>query len=380
MRHIPADQYTGQRSFEPMVETFQTHPDALWELRIRIPSGRQECIMTTEEHPFYRVSSGGTAFQPSITCGKWTETSALHAGDRLRLADDSIAKVVSLRRLAAADGASLTTYNLEVADHHTYFVGESGVWAHNLCGKNVEEALTQYRSFSGKTSKGGYGKDDLKKFGDWHKNGAKPNLNDNDYGGVAYTLANVALRFMEVDLRTVNKPTAKERLDAMLKITGGQALGLQALKTYLRIGGIKRTQGGWDVHHIPEKWIWADIELDDEFFAGAREGLKDLVPCIPLPGLIKSKSGRVSAYWAPRSSKKFFKGGQMPFHRGSDAQGRPGLAGELQKLRDPNKSVKVLLQQIYNLYHKDARFKQTPMDVVFRTFMNKVVTPAEAIP
>jgi hypothetical protein len=104
----------------------------------------------------------------------------------------------------------------------------------------------------------------------------------------------------------------------------------------------------------------------------------DLVPCIPLPGLIKSKSGRVSAYWAPRSSKKFFAGGKMPFHRGSDAQGRPGLAGELQIIkRAHDGDPPAILNAIYNLYHDPNKpYRQTPMDSVFKTFMNKVV-PAE---
>ncbi|MEZ6212113.1 MAG: hypothetical protein R3B46_12825 [Phycisphaerales bacterium] len=28
-------------------------------------------------------------------------------------------------------GSAYTTYNIEVADYHTYFVGETGVWVHN---------------------------------------------------------------------------------------------------------------------------------------------------------------------------------------------------------------------------------------------------------
>ena len=35
------------------------------------------------------------------------------------------------------------TYNFEVADYHTYFVGESGVWVHNQCNavyKTTKEA------------------------------------------------------------------------------------------------------------------------------------------------------------------------------------------------------------------------------------------------
>ncbi len=36
--------------------------------------------------------------------------------------------------LSAADtGERETVYNFEVADFHTYFVGDGGIWAHNAC-------------------------------------------------------------------------------------------------------------------------------------------------------------------------------------------------------------------------------------------------------
>jgi len=31
------------------------------------------------------------------------------------------------------------TYNFEVAEFHTYFVGEAGVWVHNACEKGSEK-------------------------------------------------------------------------------------------------------------------------------------------------------------------------------------------------------------------------------------------------
>jgi len=34
-----------------------------------------------------------------------------------------------------------TTYNLEVADYHTYCVGEQSVCAHDKCKPNIEQAL-----------------------------------------------------------------------------------------------------------------------------------------------------------------------------------------------------------------------------------------------
>lgn len=34
-----------------------------------------------------------------------------------------------------------TVYNIEVADSHTYFVGETRIWVHNTCPRVAKEAL-----------------------------------------------------------------------------------------------------------------------------------------------------------------------------------------------------------------------------------------------
>jgi hypothetical protein len=50
----------------------------------------------------------------------------------------------------AAAGTTFTTYNFEVQDFHTYFVGDDGVWVHNnpLCalGAEGEEILSLFRN------------------------------------------------------------------------------------------------------------------------------------------------------------------------------------------------------------------------------------------
>ena len=93
------------------------------------PYSELEC---TGEHPFYAVDKG--AFVPARE---------LQAGELLLLADGRQAQVVAssgwAESSAGAPSETLTTYNLEVADFHTYFVGEEGVWVHNLCSAGVEK-------------------------------------------------------------------------------------------------------------------------------------------------------------------------------------------------------------------------------------------------
>jgi hypothetical protein len=75
----------------------------------------QDTIITTREHPFYVVGRG------------WVPAEQLAVGDALATADGSEAQVGSVE----IQFQSITAYNLEVADDHTYFVGTSKVWVHN---------------------------------------------------------------------------------------------------------------------------------------------------------------------------------------------------------------------------------------------------------
>lgn len=77
-----------------------------------------ELIRTTPEHPFYEMKRG------------WIEAGALAAGNRIRT-DSGWVTVEEV----FDTGTYETVYNLRVADHRTYFIGEEGwrerVWAHN---------------------------------------------------------------------------------------------------------------------------------------------------------------------------------------------------------------------------------------------------------
>jgi hypothetical protein len=122
---------------KPVMEVFVTHPDRLFYITIRCVGEDgvddeddlgSETLVCTGEHPFWVEDTG-----------EFVSADALAVGNRLRLLDGRAIKVESLEEVFSVGNERYTTYNFEVADYHTYFVGESGVWVHNLsprwCGE-----------------------------------------------------------------------------------------------------------------------------------------------------------------------------------------------------------------------------------------------------
>ncbi len=112
-----------------VIETFVTHPTQLLHLTVEIDGGTTETLVGTPNHPFYSFRHGG-----------FVEAGELAVGDTLSLSDGKSATVTAVRDETALPGQTFTTYNFAVAEHHTYFVGESGIWVHNT--GNLCEALT----------------------------------------------------------------------------------------------------------------------------------------------------------------------------------------------------------------------------------------------
>ena len=87
-------------------------------LHLRFPGG--ELIRTTPEHPFWVEGIG------------WTPAGSLKAGDRIATLSGEF---VALSEVYDT-GEWEVTYNLRVAEYHTYFVGDEGwgfaAWAHNM--------------------------------------------------------------------------------------------------------------------------------------------------------------------------------------------------------------------------------------------------------
>ncbi len=107
------DEATGATSAQRVVQTFEKQAAATLVLRLK----NGETVETTREHPFYVESQG---FTPAGEMGIGTSI-VTRAGPSAILASSQV-------RSRAA-----TVYNFEVENTHTYFVGQSELWVHNLC-------------------------------------------------------------------------------------------------------------------------------------------------------------------------------------------------------------------------------------------------------
>ncbi len=110
-------------SYEPILDIISTPGQAQQWVDVTLEDGRT--ITATPGHPFSTVEG-------------WRDAALLQPGSMLmvRGADASPPgmKVVAVQRRTAVG----TTFNLEVANAHTYFVGEAGVLVHNG-GKDIKD-------------------------------------------------------------------------------------------------------------------------------------------------------------------------------------------------------------------------------------------------
>jgi hypothetical protein len=123
------DENSGEVAKKRVLELFKTHPDHLHHVSIDTDGDGQadETLSGTAEHPFWDQDAS-----------EWVRMGDLKAGTRLHLlkreghtASQTSAYVLANQRQNAPPRETFTTYNFEVEDFHTYFVGESGVWVHN---------------------------------------------------------------------------------------------------------------------------------------------------------------------------------------------------------------------------------------------------------
>ncbi len=95
-----------------MTQTFVRKTDRLVHVSLE-----GDEIVTTPEHPFYVDGKG------------WTKAGQLRAGSILVLREGRRVPVGKVWNEISE--SPTTVYNFEVADYHTYFVGEGGVLVHN---------------------------------------------------------------------------------------------------------------------------------------------------------------------------------------------------------------------------------------------------------
>ncbi len=110
----------GDIEAKKVTETHCTTAEIL-ELHVR-----GQVIRTTKLHPFYVEGKG------------WTPAHKIRVGDYL----STNQREPSIVDRVVETGKSETVYNLSVADHRTFFVGDAAwqfaVWTHNICGSGTE--------------------------------------------------------------------------------------------------------------------------------------------------------------------------------------------------------------------------------------------------
>lgn len=102
----------GELAYKEVTALFRNQRDDIIKLYVG-----EQIIETTDNHPFYIEGKG------------WVLADQLQEGDKLQKADGSdltIAKVEFIKL-----DKKVTVYNFAVANYHTYYVTDIGIWVHN---------------------------------------------------------------------------------------------------------------------------------------------------------------------------------------------------------------------------------------------------------
>lgn len=126
---------TGEEGWKPVTEVFVTPNRELIELTFEAADETTQVLRVTPEHPLW-----------SLDDGEWDEAGELDLGESV----DALAGPMRLVAALAVPKAE-AVYNFEVADSHTYFVGDAGLWAHNTCPKVAREAVRRGQGPNGIT-------------------------------------------------------------------------------------------------------------------------------------------------------------------------------------------------------------------------------------
>jgi hypothetical protein len=135
------DEFTGEEGWKRPMAWFITHPEELFTLSVDTDGDGEpdEELTGTGEHPFWVEDD--RAFVPMRD---------LRPGMRLALAQKGkVAIVTGNVSKRGPPGGAFTTYNFEVEDFHTYFVGQAGVWVHNSGAFDCSEMFSVFRALRG---------------------------------------------------------------------------------------------------------------------------------------------------------------------------------------------------------------------------------------
>ena len=122
------DQLTGEVEERQVVQTFEHADSAVVEVTYVDAQGKVETLGATPDHPFHVDGVG------------WVEAGKLLPGQRVTGLDGDYLVVQHI----ALDDERHTTYNFEVGEFHTYFVGNGDAWVHNAGGVHRHHPIPKF--------------------------------------------------------------------------------------------------------------------------------------------------------------------------------------------------------------------------------------------
>ena len=127
---LSRDSSSGVSAFKPVINIIPAHNRLIYSVTFiltdRGGASHTDTFSTTSNHPWRTAD------------GKWTETNRLKVGQAVQTAYGPTAiveAIVNTKRIKP-------TYNLEIADFHTYFVGKDRIWVHNCGLPSFTKAIT----------------------------------------------------------------------------------------------------------------------------------------------------------------------------------------------------------------------------------------------
>ena len=141
------DEATGEQAYKAVKQLFRNETLKWCTVSVAV-AGIVESIISTPGHKYYLPENtitreiGEKQEHASYTglSEKWVSACNLKSGDKVLLSDGEygIIQSVKVEELSSPE----TTYNLEVEDFHTYYVGEYSVCVHNV-GCKIETGDTK---------------------------------------------------------------------------------------------------------------------------------------------------------------------------------------------------------------------------------------------
>lgn len=165
---LSKDPRLGKQEYRKVIATIKSNAMQLCKLRYRIFMPQKTPIKAKLRQPAKTIAHGNSkdgeeseeedseSEEDEIECTKehlfwvvnrqgFVPAGSLTVGDRLLLASGQEAVIVAISQKAVKSGQSFITYNLEVEDFHTYFVGKKGVLVHNGCYEDHCELIKNIR-------------------------------------------------------------------------------------------------------------------------------------------------------------------------------------------------------------------------------------------